>query len=153
MRAWRQNSFEKDPDRCFYHICPAPNAFPLLSKVYWSSRLILVAQTLPSQVRLLCLAQIEQQGTKKPLDCHLKIPIYKMHICAGPPRKTPISLCVCGSSRGVCTSWGPARTNHTSQPRRHFSLSLTDVCNMVAHIVEIIIVLRELHSHTLSGAE
>ena len=21
MRAWRQKSFEKDPDRCFYHIC------------------------------------------------------------------------------------------------------------------------------------
>ena len=95
MRAGRKNSFEKDPDRCFYHICPAPNAFPLLSKVYRSSLLILVAQTLPSQVRLLCLAQIEQQGTKKPLDCHLKIPIYKMHICAGPASQNPnFPLCL-----------------------------------------------------------
>ena len=32
-------------------------------------------------------------ATKKPLACHLKIPIFKMHICR--PRKTPISLCVC----------------------------------------------------------
>ena len=87
--------WKKDPDRSLYHICPVPNAFPLLSKVYWSSLLILVAQTLPSQVRLLCLAQIEQQGTKKPLDCHLKIPIYKMHICAGPASQNPnFPLCL-----------------------------------------------------------
>ena len=34
-------------------------------------------------------------ATKKPLACHLKIPIFKMHICR--PCKTPISLCVCAS--------------------------------------------------------
>ena len=79
--------------------------------------------------------------------------LQNAHLRGGRLAKPQFPFVSVEALRGVCTSWGPARTNHTSQPRRHFSLSLTDVCNMVAHIVEIIIVLRELHSHTLSGAE